>query len=57
MAKKKKKRRQCPSLLMTQRGRAWTFCAKDEGHKGDHRGWRAQWNDDHERVPITEPPI
>jgi hypothetical protein len=44
-------RRQCPSVCPV--GDGATFCVKRQGHEGDHRGYRAQWNDQ-ERVPITE---
>jgi hypothetical protein len=31
-------------------------CEKRKGHRGDHRGFRVQWNRKGERVKITEPP-
>jgi hypothetical protein len=40
---------------MNTRGRAWVWCMKREGHKGDHRGYRAQWNQDGKTVSITLP--
>jgi len=43
--------RQCPAIYATRGG--VVFCVKPEGHEGDHRGFRAQWNDE-ERVKITE---
>lgn len=42
---------QCRSVLTTSAGAV--FCVKHQGHEGDHRGYRAQWNDVG-RVPITE---
>lgn len=44
---------QCASVYATRSGA--TFCAKREGHGGDHRGYRTQWNAAGQRVPITEP--
>lgn len=33
----------------------FTFCEKNQGHSGDHRGDRKQWRDDGTLVkPITE---
>ena len=45
------KRKQCPKALFTSTG--LVFCVKQKGHRGDHRGSRAQWNAKG-RVPITE---
>lgn len=42
---------QCPAMF-GKRGR-YRFCVKREGHEGDHRGDRAQW-DETGRKPITE---
>lgn len=46
------KREQCRSILSAADGAI--FCIKREGHEGDHRGYRAQWNENG-RVPINEP--
>lgn len=51
-ARKPGTNRQCSSVSATRSGA--TFCVKREGHDGDHRGYRAQWNAS-ERVKITEP--
>jgi len=42
---------QCPSICVTRSGAV--FCVKREGHLGDHRGFRAQWNNK-QKVKITE---
>lgn len=57
--KKRLPSRQCmatythPSL---RRVSTTVWCQKREGHEGDHRGTRRQWNQQGESVPITEPP-
>jgi len=51
--KKEEKKGQCSSVLHAGHGRV-KFCLKREGHTGDHRGVRAQWNKTG-RVKITEP--
>lgn len=48
----KKSTAQCTSMLRGSRGLI-TFCTKREGHTGDHRGIRCQWNKTG-RVKITE---
>lgn len=50
---KKGKWRQCMSVLRTRSG--GVFCIRGSGHNGDHRGDRAQWNENG-RVPITLKP-
>jgi len=45
--------RQCTKIY-AGRGVA-IFCLKTEGHAGDHRGGRRQWNEEGKRVLITEP--
>lgn len=44
---------QCPSICKI--GDNLVFCTRREGrgHKGDHRGIRAQWSQKGKRVPIT----
>ena len=51
--RKVERRWQCTSVCHTGRA-SYVFCQKQEGHKDDHRGYRAQWNKKGERVPITE---
>lgn len=48
-------RRQCPAVFGPRRGRGRVvFCRKREGHDGDHRGDRKQWDDQGKAKPITE---
>jgi len=49
----KKSTAQCPSISRGPNG-LYIFCTKREGHTGDHRGVRCQWNK-RGRVKITEP--
>lgn len=45
---------QCPAVFGTHRGTGMVFCTKREGHEGDHRGYRKQWDDKGNPKPITE---
>lgn len=44
---------QCTSTIDNV-GEGLVFCTKKNGHAGDHRGSRAQWNKSGHRVKITE---
>ncbi len=44
---------QCMAGWSTHRGSGAVFCSREEGHEGDHRGIRVQWNQKGEKVPIT----
>lgn len=44
-------RRQCPAVF--GRGLTTVFCIRCDGHEGDHRGLRVQWNQQGEKVPFT----
>lgn len=54
VVERKQSGRQCQSTCALSAGTS-VFCQKREGHRGYHRGIRAQWGADGKRVPITEP--
>lgn len=47
-AKKAGRRAQCPSTHTspTRSGSSTTFCTLDDGHEGEHRGYRKRWQND-----------
>lgn len=45
---------QCDAIYLTHRGTGAVFCRKRDGHEGDHRGYRKQWDDKGKLKPITE---
>ena len=49
------RRERCPRRFGTRK--TLVRCDKREGHPGDHRGYRVQWNQAGERVKITEPTV
>lgn len=54
MTDSSQRRHQCPAVFSTHRGGGFVFCRKREGHDGDHRGFRKQWDDQGKAKPITE---
>jgi len=43
---------QCPAIHPTRSGAV--FCTKEEGHEGEHRGYRKRWTGDAPgRVPLA----
>ena len=47
-----KKRRQCPAVHTTRTKRGdynTVFCTHDEGHEGEHKGYRKKWPNEAQR--------
>jgi hypothetical protein len=38
-----KRRVQCPEIYTFKNGVSSSFCTKEKGHDGKHKGWRKEW--------------